>query len=304
MPTVKATAAMRITTASPDRLLARSRAAYALSSGLGLAVAAAAGLSVAFPSVLTGADVTKGNLRGTALVLLVLGLPVLTIAMLRSARGSARALVVWLGTLGYLQYQAVLFCFGTPVNDLFLLYVAYLGLAMWSIVFLLRAADLSRFAERLSNDMPCRAVGGILLAIIVANALAWLGQIVPALLDDEPGRLVKDTGLLTNPVFVQDLSFWLPLGAVAAVGCWRRRTWGQLITGAMLAMFVLEGFGVAADQWFGSRADPTSDSASMSAVPVFVAVALLTAVPLAWYLRAVDRDGSPLEEGEGGHESS
>jgi hypothetical protein len=151
--------------------------------------------------------------------------------------------------------------------------------------------------------MPARAVGGILLAIIVANAHAWLGQIVSALVDDEPGRLVKDTGLLTNPVFIQDLSFWLPLGAVAAVACWRRRTWGLLIAGAMLAMFVLEGFGVAADQWFGSRADPTSDSASMGAVPVFVAVALLTAVPLAWYLRAVDREGSPLEEGQGRSES-
>jgi hypothetical protein len=303
MPTVKSTAAMRVPTASPDRLLVRSRAAYGLSSGLGLAVAAAAGLSFAFPSVLGGADVTKGNLRGTALVLLVLGLPVLSTSMVRSARGSARALVVWSGTLGYLQYQAVLLCFGTPVNDLFLLYVAYLGLAMWSIVFLLRGVDLSRFANRLSKDMPARAVGGILLAIIVANALAWLGQIVSALVDDEPGRLVKDTGLLTNPVFIQDLSFWLPLGAVAAVACWRRRTWGLLIAGSMLVMFVLEGFGVAADQWFGSRADPTSDSASMGAVPVFVAVALLTAVPLAWYLRAVDREGSPLEEGQGRSES-
>jgi hypothetical protein len=62
MPTVKSTASRRITTASPDRLV-RSRAAYALSGGLGLAVAAAAGLSLAFPSVLAGADVTKGNLR-------------------------------------------------------------------------------------------------------------------------------------------------------------------------------------------------------------------------------------------------
>jgi hypothetical protein len=297
MPTVKSPAARRITTASPDRLVVRSRAAYALSGGLGLAVAAAAGLSLAFPSVLAGAEVTKGNLRGTALVLLVLGVPVLATAMLRSARGSARALVVWLGTLGYLMYQSVLFCFGTPLNDLFLLYVAYLGLAVWSIVFLLRGTDLARFGYRLSKDMPARAVGGILLAIVVANSLAWLGQIVPALLDDEPGRLVKDTGLLTNPVFVQDLSFWLPLGAVAAVACWGRRTWGLLITGAMLAMFVLEGFGVAADQWLGSRADPSSDSASMSAVPVFVVVALLTAVPLAWYLHAVDRKGSPREGG-------
>jgi hypothetical protein len=304
MPTVESNTAKPITTASTRRLLVRSRAAYALSGGLGLAVAAAAGLSFAFPSVLAGADVTKGNLRGTALVLLVVGLPVLTTAMLRSARGSARALVVWLGTLGYLQYQAVLFCFGTPVNDLFLLYVAYFGLAIWSIVFLLRGVDLSGFAKRLSDDVPARGVGGILLAIIAANALAWLGQIVPALIDDEPASLVKDTGLLTNPVFVQDLSFWLPLGAVAAVACWRRRTWGLLTTGAMLAMFVLEGFGVAADQWFGSRADPTSDSASMTAVPVFVVVALLTAVPLAWYLHAVDREGSPLGEGQGGYESS
>jgi hypothetical protein len=97
-----------------------------------------------------------------------------------------------LGTLGYLVYQSVLFCFGTPLNDLFLLYVVYLGLAVWSIVFLLRGTDLPRFGYRLSRKMPARAVGGILLAIVVANSLAWLGQIVPALLEDEPGRRVKD----------------------------------------------------------------------------------------------------------------
>jgi hypothetical protein len=57
----------------------------------------------------------------------------------------------------------------------------------------------------------------------------------------------------------------------------------------MLAMFVLEGFGIAADQWFGSRADPTSESASMSMVPVFIVLALLTSVPLVWELTAVDK---------------
>jgi hypothetical protein len=133
-------------------------------------------------------------------------------------------------------------------------------------------------------------VGGVLLGIVVLNALAWLGQIVPALLADESRTLVKDTGLLTNPVFVQDLSSWLPLGVVAALACWRRQTWGVLVSGStMLAMFVLEGFGIAADQWFGSRADPTSESASMSMVPVFIVLALLTSVPLVWELTAVDK---------------
>ena len=95
--------------------------------------------------------------------------------------------------------------------------------------------------------------------------------------------------LLTNSVFVQDLAVWLPLLAAAAFAARRRATWGLLVTGAMPAMFVLEGIGVATDPWFGSRADPASGIASSSMVPVFAVVALVVVVPLACYLRNVDR---------------
>ena len=88
---------------------------------------------------------------------------------------------------------------------------------------------------------------------------------------------------------MQDLAIWLPLLAVGAVATWRRRTWGLLVTGAMLVMFVLESVGIATDQWFGSRADPTTGIASMSMVPAFAVLALVIAVPLVWYLRNVDR---------------
>ena len=77
----------------------------------------------------------------------------------------------------------------------------------------------------------------------------------------------------------------LSLLAVAAIACWHRAPWGLLVTGAMLAMFVLESVSIATDQWFGSRADPMSDLASMSMVPAFIAVTL---VPLVWYLRSID----------------
>jgi hypothetical protein len=46
------------------------------------------------------------------------------------------------------------------------------------------------------------------------------------------------------------------------------------------------------------------DTASMTAVPVFVVVALLTAAPRAWYLHAVDREGSHVAESQGWYESS
>jgi hypothetical protein len=126
---------------------------------------------------------------------------------------------------------------------------------------------------------------------MVLNAAAWLNGIVPAVLSDDPTAFpfLTETGLLTNPVYIQDLAIWLPLLATAAVAAWRHHVWGQLVTAAMLAMFVLESISISVDQYFGSRADPAFSEASMTMVPVFAAVALVTAVPLAVFLRHVQR---------------
>ena len=89
---------------------------YALSGALAAAATVSAAFSFFLPSALTGAAVGNGNLRGTALVVLMLGVPTLLMAVVGTSRGSTRWLVVWLGTLGYLLYQAVLFCLATPSN--------------------------------------------------------------------------------------------------------------------------------------------------------------------------------------------
>ncbi len=131
-----------------------SRLPYVLSALAAVAATVAAAGSFLFPSLLTGAAVATGNMRGTALAVLLVGLPVLVTAMVHSARGSARALVIWLGTLAYLLYQAVLFCFAVPLNNLFLAYVAYLGLCLWSLVTVLLRSSLDAFGRRLSVRMP------------------------------------------------------------------------------------------------------------------------------------------------------
>jgi hypothetical protein len=265
------------------------RAAYVLSVVLIAAASAAAGLTVAYPSLLTGVAGSNGNLRGTAVVVLAVGVPVLTAALVGSARGSARAFVVWLGTLGYLLYQAVLLCFATPLNNLFLFYVAYLSLSVWSTVFLLRGIDLAAFGRRLSPRMPVRYIAGYALVVVAVNTFAWLGGILPAVFSDDPRAVLGETGLLTNAVYIQDLAIWLPLLATAAVAAWRHQVWGLLVTGSMLTLFVMESISISVDQWFGSHADPASSVSSTTMVPAFAAVALITAVPLASFLRNVDR---------------
>jgi hypothetical protein len=54
-------------------------------------------------------------------------------------------------------------------------------------------------------------------------------------------------------------------------------------------MWTLEGVTVATDQWFGHRADPTSEWATTAGVWIFAVLTLVTLVPLLLHLRGIDR---------------
>ncbi|WP_394252563.1 hypothetical protein [Arthrobacter pityocampae] len=260
-------------------------AAYALSAVLAVITLVAAAGSFLLPGVLGGPAVTQGTLRGTALVLTVLAVPLLVAAVSFARRDSARALVVWFGALAYITYQAVLFLFGTPFNSLFLAYVAMLSLALWSAAALVRQTGLAAFNARFDGRLPARGIAGYAFVIAVLNALIWLRTIVPAMLSDTPPAFLVGSGMTTNPVFVQDLAVWLPLLLVGSWWLWTDRPLGRLVVGALLVLLVLEGVGVATDQWFGATADPGTPFASLAAIPLFAGLAVIGMVPLLVYLR-------------------
>lgn len=269
------------------RVVPPSGAAYRLSAMLAVVSVAAAGLTFFVPNVLLGPAVMNGSARGTALIVLVLGVPILLIAMRAAVRGSVSAVIAWLGALGYLLYNAVMFAFATPFNRLFLVYVAMLSLALWSVIALVSGVDRAALRERIRESMPVRGIAIYLWVIVALNTLVWLRAIVPALFAKAPGDLIAGTGLTTNPVYVQDLAFWLALYAVAGVWLWRRQAWGYLVAGAVLTMWVLESIGVAVDQRFGHLADPASSVASGAAAWMFAALALIGAVPMFLFYRNI-----------------
>lgn len=262
------------------------RTAEKLCGALAVTAAAAGAVTVFVPGLLRGTAVMNGSARGTAWVLLFLGVPALMWSTVAASRGSVRASVVRLGVLAYVAYNAVLFLFATPFNRAFPLYVLMAALTFWSVVALLRGYDLAALRNRFSTRLPARTIAGYLLVVTGLNTLAWLARIVPALVGSP--TFLDGTGLPTNPVYVQDLAFWLPLYAVAAVLLWRGQDWGYLFVGAFLVMWVIEGVGVAVDQWWGHAADPTSPVASLAAVPMFLGLAVIGLVPLFAYLRSLE----------------
>jgi hypothetical protein len=261
------------------------RAPYLLSIGLMIVSLAAVVGALVLPEAIRAPAVTVGNLQGTALVLGVVTLPVLTASMLLLARGLTVAVVFWLGALGSVAYQSVLFLFGVPFNSFFFLYVAMLSLSVWAIVALAGRTPVERVGGRIATNAPVRLVAGYLLINAALFGLLWLASTVPPVISGEPPAFLEGTGMLTGPVQIIDFAFTLPLMALAAVLLLGRRPWGYLLSGALLVMLMIETASIGVDQWMGHAADPSSPAASAALTPLFVALTIIGVVVLGLFLR-------------------
>jgi hypothetical protein len=255
-----------------------------VSSALAVVAALSAALTFFLPGILTGPAVTTGNARGTALVMMVAGVPLLVLSMLGARGGSWRFHVVWLGIVSYLTYNSFLLLFGTPLNSLFLLYVATFSLGLFSLGTLVYATEPRAISDQLV-DVPRRSLAIYVWTIVGLNALVWLRGIVPTIGAAEPTAALEGLGLTTNPSWVQDLAFWLPMAAIAAVWLWLRKPWGYVLAGAWLVYTLIESVGIAVDQLFGYAADPTTQHATPAGAAIFATLAFVSLIPLYFYFR-------------------
>ena len=162
----------------------------------------------------------------------------------RYHRGSHRAGLVWLGTLLYLVYAYIVYSVAVHFNELFLVYVAALGLSSYVVLF-----SVTRLRAENSAFPPpfARKVAGYTsIAIGVLFGLLWLSELIPATLSGEVPQSVIDAGLWVNPIHVIDLAVLLPGFIIAGYWTLKGKEAGQFFVGPLLILSVLMGTSIVA----------------------------------------------------------
>jgi len=260
---------------------------YWLSSALAtlLVVATVAGLFI--PGLYRDTPDWVAQTQATDLVTLAVAVPVLVMSLVLATRGSLRAEVIWLGALGYILYMYVIYAFDVAFNPLFPVYVAALSLSIWSLAALLMHVDLAVVRAHCRERLPVRAIALYLLIVAALFFMAWMKDIVPAVIGNSTPASLEKTRQLTNPVEVLDLSILLPLCVLSGVLLWQHRPWGYLLAGVALTTMTIIGLSIVVDMVFEHHTDPML---SLGMVPLFAAVTLIGLGLLAIYLRNLRLD--------------
>lgn len=205
--------------------------------------------------------------------------PVMAFLAWRGLRNSLASYLVWLGFLTFTVYNYAIYSFSIQFGPLFLLWVAVLGMATFSLIGGANALVTNGIANALGNRKE-RTAAIFLLVMAAAFALLWLSEVVPAAVQGETPESVLEVALPTNPVHVLDLAFFLPAVAIVGWSLLQRRPLGYSAAPAMLVFLALTGLPIIVTVYV---ADDRGHEPAWQLLPPIGVITLVSAI-LTWVM--------------------
>jgi hypothetical protein len=170
---------------------------------------------------------------------LFLVVPALVITAVLAYRKNHVAGLLWSGVLVYILYTFIIYSFSVHFNRLFVIYCFTLGLSFYSLAWFIYSQGKTPFINEINRSIVAKATGIFFLILSLAFYFLWLSEIVPAIIDHAIPKGLTETGLVTNPVHVIDLSVILPGILITGILLLKRKPAGLLFAIIILTFFVL-----------------------------------------------------------------
>lgn len=169
-------------------------------------------------------------------VTLLLGIPLLTLSLFLSLRGSMRARYLLAGTLGYFLVTYLFYTVMGMYNKMFMAYIILTGASFYGFILTLSSFDKTILKTIFLQLTPFRATGNFLIFCSISIGLLWLNIIIPPLLNGTivPGETEHYTTLTVQGL---DLAILLPAAYVSAI-LWKRKTEMGYLLGPVYFIFL------------------------------------------------------------------
>lgn len=189
------------------------------------AIASAGGLL--FQDVYRDIEKFKIGWIGNDLVTLCLVIPIFISALIFTKKGSSRALLLWMGVLGYMFYNYAFYLFGAAFNAFFLVYVALFSLSGYALISGLSNLHVADIRNKFNPNTPVKGISIFLLFISLPLGFVEVIQVLNYIIRDiEPA--------IPTLIYALDLSIVVPNTALAAILLWKKHPWGYVLAAIML----------------------------------------------------------------------
>jgi hypothetical protein len=167
---------------------------------------------------------------------------------------------------------------------MFLPWVAILGMALFALLGGAAVIDRGELLVRYRDSRLPRVAGWALVVVALLFGVLWLSEDVPASLAGTTPESLVDLGVVTNPVHVLDLAFFLPaavlVGAAWLYGSARAGT----LAPAFLAFVLITGLPILVTPVVQAARGETAEWGVV--VPIGV-ITLVVLALLAWLIRSM-----------------
>jgi hypothetical protein len=185
---------------------------------------------------------SAAQMQGNDLITLMVGLPLLVVSAWLAFRGSLRGRLLLTGTLGFFLYTYMSMSMLTAYNSLFLVYVTLFTLSLYAFILSMLSFDLADLPRHFSPHLPRGWIAGVLFAGGGFLFLAWMGRIVPPLLQNQTPALENTTTLVIQTM---DLGLIVPLAILSGILLLRRSAWGYLLASVFVMKAITMGLAVS-----------------------------------------------------------